>query len=205
MERLGQTIHRGPGYVFIKEGEETDHALLIRKGHVQVTAGTPPRLVAIRGAGEIVGEMAGIRQKPRSASIEALDDVEVLLVPADKWLRFLYDNPRAMHAQLVAKDERLEQATRKIAESDLAVEQRLAKVLVELAEIGLGARGQEGIILRYSQQDLARLIGASPDSVKKIIRLFKANGIVGTGRQMTIILNLDGLRDVAAGNLSDAL
>jgi CRP-like cAMP-binding protein len=204
LERVGQTIQRERGYVFIREGEDTDHALLIQKGHVQVTAGEPPRLIAIRGAGEIVGEMAGMTRRPRSANIEALDDVEVLLVPADRWLEFLYKHPRAMHAQLVAKDERLEQATRRIAESDLAVEQRLAKVLVELTEVGLGASGKEGVVLRHSQQDLARLIGASPDSVKKIIRLFKARGIVTTGRQATIIADLPALRDVAGGRLADS-
>lgn len=199
---VGATIRRGEGYIFISEGEETDHVLLIRKGHVKVMAGTPQRMVAIRSAGEIVGEMAAVRRKPRSASIVALDDVEVLLLRADQWLHFLFENPRAMLAQLYAADERLEQATKKIVESDLAVEQRLAKVLVELAEI-LGAPGNEAVVLRFSQQDLATLSGASLDSVKKIIRIFKSMDIVRTGRQVTTIIDLPALHDVASGNVPD--
>jgi CRP-like cAMP-binding protein len=149
--------------------------------------------------------MAAVRRKPRSASVIAFDDVEALYLPAARWLRFLYDHPRAMHAQLFASDERLDQATRKIVESDLAIEQRLAKALVELEDSGLGTHDEEGVVLRLSQQDLAALTGASLDSVKKIIRGFKSRDVVGTGRGTMIILNSAALRDIARGDLTASL
>lgn len=200
LESIGRVINRPAGHIFIIQGEETDFALLIRKGHVKVVVGKPPRIVAIRGPGEIVGEMAAIRQKPRSASIIALDEVEVLHLPAGDWLRFLYEHPRAMHAQLVAVDERLDQATRKIVESDLAIEQRLAKALVELVDSGVGRRGADGVVLRFSQQDLATLTGASLDSAKKIIRTLKEGRLIGTGRQTLVIRDVAALGEIADGN-----
>jgi CRP/FNR family cyclic AMP-dependent transcriptional regulator len=200
LESVGRVINRPTGHIFISEGEDTDFALLIRKGHVKVAMGRPPRIVAIRGHGEIVGEMAAIRQKPRSASIIALDDVEVLHLPAGEWLRFLYEHPRAMHAQLVAADERLDQATRKIVESDLAIEQRLAKALVELVDSGVGASSKDGVVLRFSQQDLATLTGASLDSVKKIIRTLKDGKLIGTGRQTLVVHDIAALVEIADGN-----
>ncbi len=202
LESIGQTLHRPAGHIFISEGEETDFALLIQKGHVKVVVGKPPRTVAIRRSGEIVGEMAAIRRKPRSASVIALDDVQVLRLPADEWLKFLYNHPRAMHAQLLAVDERLEQATRKIADSDLAVEQRLAKALIELVESGVGEPNEGNVVLRFSQQDLATLTGSSLDSVKKIVRAFRNSRIIGTGRQTTIVLDLAFLRKIADGKLT---
>ncbi|HEX6342947.1 Crp/Fnr family transcriptional regulator [Umezawaea sp.] len=200
LRSVGRVIHRQEGHVFISQGEETDFALLILKGHVKIVVGKPPRIVAIRGPGEIVGEMAAIRQKPRSASIIALDEVEVLHLPATEWLKFLYDHPRAMHAQLYAADERLEQATRKIVESDLAVEQRLAKAIVELVDSGVGTPGEGGTLLRFSQQDLATLTGASLDSVKKIIRTFRDERLVDTGRQTLLIRGIGDLAQIADGN-----
>ena len=53
--------------------------------------------------------------KPRTASVFAFDDVEVLYLPAEEWLRFLYKHPRAMHAQWATTAERTEQAVKKIA------------------------------------------------------------------------------------------
>lgn len=200
LEPLGHVFHREAEHVFISQGEETDFALLIKKGHVKVVVGRPPRIVAIRGPNEMVGEMAAVRQKPRSASIIALNEVEVLHLPAVEWLKFLYRHPRAMHAQLFAADERLDQATRKVLESDLAVEQRLAKALIDLVDSGVGTHNEKGVGIRFSQQDLATLTGASLDSVKKIVRTFKNGQLISTGRQALVIHDVAGLVEIAAGH-----
>ena len=152
----------------------------------------------------MIGEMAAIRRKPRSASVYAIDQVEALSLPAARWLRFLYDHPRAMHAQWVAEAERTEQATRKIVESELAVGQQLAKALIELTDSGIGERTSKGPVeLRLSQQDLAAMIGAKKlDSVKKVIRQLKAAGTLATGRQQITILDPAVLRDIANGDLA---
>jgi CRP-like cAMP-binding protein len=204
LERIGHTIHRSAGQPFFLEGEPGDFALLIKKGHVKALRGTPPRIIDIRGPGDIVGEMAVVRKKPRMASIVAFDEVEALYLPGATWLRFLYDHPRAMHALLAMTDDMADRATMKNVESELAIEQQLAKRLIELTDGGLGEPAGDGtIVLRLSQQDLAALIGAKKlDSVKKIIARFKAAGIVGTGRQAITVVQPAALRDVADGNLT---
>ena len=204
LEEIGHPIRRSAGNAFMLEGEYGDFALLIKKGHVKVVAGKPPRIVAIRGPGDMIGEMAAIRRKPRSASVFAMNEVEALYLPAARWLRFLYDHPRAMHAQWAAEAERTEQATRKIVESELAVGQQLAKALTELTDAGIGERtSSETVELQLSQQDLAAMIGAKKlDSVKKVIRLLKAAGTIATGRQQITILDLAALRDIANGDLA---
>lgn len=201
LEKSGRTIRRPAGHTFCLEGEQSDFVMLIRSGHVKLTRGAPARILDVRGPGQIVGEMAVIRRKPRMASIIAMDDVEALCLPGDEWLRFLYDHPRAMLAQLAMKDDMAERASRKNAESELAVEQQLAKRVTELTAAGLGEPAADGaVILRLSQQDLAALIGARKlDSVKKAIGRLKASGIVGTGRQAITILQPALLHDIADG------
>ncbi|GAA2582190.1 hypothetical protein GCM10010435_69780 [Winogradskya consettensis] len=204
LEKLGHTIHRSAGHPFFLEGEHGDFALLIRKGHVKAMRGRPPRIIDIRGPGQIVGEMAVIRTKPRMASIVAFDDVEALYLPGGRWLQFLYDHPRAMHALLAMTDDMADRATMKNVESELAIEQQLAKRLIELADSGLGETAAEGtVVLRLSQQDLAALIGAKKlDSVKKVIGRLKGAGIIGTGRQVITVLRPSALREVANGDLT---
>lgn len=204
LEEIGHTIHRSAGHPFFLEGEQGDFALLIKKGHVKATRGRPPRIIDIRGPGDIVGEMAVIRKTPRMASIIAFNEVEALYLPGARWLQFLYDHPRAMHALLAMTDDMADRATMKNVESELAIEQQLAKRVIELADCGLGEPTGDGtVVLRLSQQDLATLIGTRKlDSVKKVIRLLKAADVVDTGRQVITIRKLDVLREIADGNLT---
>jgi CRP/FNR family transcriptional regulator, cyclic AMP receptor protein len=204
LEEFGHAIHRSSGHPFFLEGEQGDFALLIKKGHVKVMRGKPPRIIDIRGPGDIIGEMAVIRRQPRMASVIAFDDVDALYLPGAKWLRFLYDHPRSMHALLAMTDDMADRATMRNVESELAIEQQLAKRLVELADFGVGERDRSGaVVLRMSQQDLAELIGAKKlDSVKKVIRQLKAEGIIDTGRQVIKLHDLDALHDIADGNFT---
>lgn len=190
---------RPPEHVFFREGEETDEVLLIKKGHVKVVAGKPGRIAAIRKPGDIIGEMAFLRRKPRSASIIAYDEVLALRIAGQEWLNFLYAFPRAMHAQLVAADERLDQATKKFVGSDSAVERKLARVLIELLALDLGERAGDGYVLRFNQRDLASLTAASHDAIKKIIRKLKEAEILDTGRQVVEIWDQEKLEEIASG------
>jgi CRP/FNR family transcriptional regulator, cyclic AMP receptor protein len=202
LESLGHGISRSAGQPFFLEGEPGDFALLIKKGHVKAMRGKPPRIIDVRGPGEIVGEIAVMSQAPRMASIVAFDDVDALYLPGAQLKRFLYAHPRAMHALLIMSGDMTNRATRKNIESELAIEQQLAKRLIELVNNGLGELADDGaILLRLSQQDLASLIGAKKlDSVKKIIRLMKASGIINTGRQVISILDINMLREISDGN-----
>ncbi|MFD8318234.1 Crp/Fnr family transcriptional regulator [Kitasatospora purpeofusca] len=202
LEEIGNPISYTVNSVLFGEGEETKFALLIRKGLVRVQTGSPARIVAIRGAGEMVGEMAAARHRPRSASVFAMTEVDALHLPAGLWLQFLYDHPRAMHAQLVAAEERLEEATRKSVDSFLGVEQRLAKVLVEFEAKGAGTVIDGRFAVQLSQRELADVVGASRESVVQVIRALKGREVVSTGRQATIIEDLEALRSIARGELT---
>jgi CRP/FNR family transcriptional regulator, cyclic AMP receptor protein len=202
LERVGTVIHRTPGSLLFGEGEETDFALVIRKGTVRIAKGGSGRVISLRGAGQPVGEQAAIRKKPRSASVYAIDDVEALLLSAPAWRQFLYSNSRAAVALLALSYDRQDESDRKLVESSsLAVEQRLARQLIDLVDDkGLGERSGDGIALKpFSQVDLAQLIGASRDAVVPVIRALKKSGIVATGWKQIIIVDPVALRGIARG------
>lgn len=200
LESVGHVIHRPAGSLLFGEGEETDFVLVLRKGTVRIVKGGSARVISMRGAGQVVGEQAAIRKKARAASVFAEDAVEALYLSANAWRQFLLEHPRAALAQLAVSYDRQDESDRKLAESSLAVEQKLAKALVELESKGLGVRAEDGIVLRFSQLDLASLVGASRDAVVPVIRALKANDIVRTGRQRIIIRKLDALREIARGD-----
>lgn len=200
LEAIGDVIRRPRGHVLMREGERTNFALMIRKGYVQIQVGDRDRVVAIVGPGEIVGELAAIRNGPRTATVVSIHDVEALYIAGEKWLEFLDSNPRVNRAVTAMLADRLDATNRKKVESDLSVEQRLAKVFLELENKGLASASDEGAELHFSQLQLASLAGASRESVVQVIRTFKGKGIVTTGNRTVTLLDLNMLRKIAKGD-----
>ena len=76
-----------PGSLIIQEGDRGDSAYMIVSGQcrafrtIDAEEGTPAQeTLAIMGAGEVFGEMALILDEPRAASVEAVDEVTVLVL-----------------------------------------------------------------------------------------------------------------------------
>ena len=201
LELIGHPIRYPRGSILFGEGEETDFALLIHKGHVKITVGSRERIVGIRGPGEVVGEMAAIEAEPRSASVYAMTDVEALYVSAAKWREFLDAHPSVMRGLLLLLAGRLREATRKQAEAGyLALERRVAMSLLELAEM-IGESDEDGISLVISQAELGGLVGTSRETVSQVIGQLKQWGIIRTGRQRVLIHDQEKLSAVASGDV----
>ncbi len=83
-----------PGEVICQEGEPGDALYLIRSGHAAIVKGgfDAPVVLACRGAGEFVGEMALLEDLPRSASVVALDEMQLLVVEHEDFLSLLSGN-----------------------------------------------------------------------------------------------------------------
>ena len=193
------------GSILMGEGERTNFALLLQRGHVKIVSGPLGRIVGIRSAGEFVGEMAAIRNKPRSASVFALNDVQALFLPAAQWLNFMVSNPRVAMALVYLTEERLDEATMKNVESLFGTQQKLAKALLELESKGLGTKSEEGTLLRFAQADLANISGISIDSAKQGIAAFKNKGLVHVGRQAITLKKLDEIEAIARGDFTASL
>lgn len=79
------------GEVIMSEGETGDALYIIWSGQVLVFVGdvTCPTILGYRGAGEILGEMALLENRPRSASVVAVGDVRLLKISRDKFYELL--------------------------------------------------------------------------------------------------------------------
>ncbi|SRR6266540_877374 len=100
------------GDSIIVEGEHTSDAYVLERGSVEVyLAGPPERRLRILKAGEIFGEMALITEQPRSASIRALEDVEVRVIHRDDLLVIWQHDPGALLPVLKVLCERVRTLT----------------------------------------------------------------------------------------------
>jgi eukaryotic-like serine/threonine-protein kinase len=75
--------HAAPGELILREGEPGDDAFFIRTGHCEVSTVQNGVKVVLRalGPGEVFGETAVFTGQPRNASVQALDAVDLIVVP----------------------------------------------------------------------------------------------------------------------------
>lgn len=180
------------------EGDRADRVLILEQGMAKAVVwseeGTET-ILALRGPGEILGELAAVDGGTRSASVVAVEAVCALTLSLDQFHDFLESNPKASLVLLSTIAARVRDASRRQAEFgtfDASV--RLARLLVELAD-AYGTDGQDGLRVRLlSQEELASLCGTSRDSVARALRQLRDAGIIETGRRAVTIGDLEALR-----------
>jgi signal transduction histidine kinase len=100
------------GQVICREGEPGDAMYLIRSGHAAIVKGdfSAPIVLACRGAGEFIGEMALLENLPRSASVVALDEVYLYQVTREDFQRMLSHSTKLDLGMLRKLSSRLREA-----------------------------------------------------------------------------------------------
>jgi CRP/FNR family transcriptional regulator, cyclic AMP receptor protein len=186
MLELGTVREFAPMAVLLRQGETTSHAFLLVDGCVKITATTPDghlALLAIRAAGELIGELACMDGQPRIATVTTAGRVRTRLLAQPEFLRFLERHPDVALAVSSSVASKLRWATRRRLDfGNCEVSVRLARILVELAAtygISVGTWIEIGVPL--TQPELAALVGAAEPTVHKALTRLRREGIVDTG------------------------
>jgi CRP-like cAMP-binding protein len=184
----------------LRVGAAGDDALIVFAGRVKLVAyGAENRevVLAIRGPGELVGEMAALGGQRRTATVIAVDDVEVGILRAETLRAFLLEHPDAALVLMRMLVRRLTEATRDVI--DLATQDsigRVAKRLLELAaDHGTPVEGGTRIELSLTQDELASWTGATRETVSRALRLMRRLGWVTTDHRRITIVDADALRE----------
>jgi signal transduction histidine kinase len=103
---------REPGTIIFREGEEGDTVYLIRSGQIAAVTGdlSAPTFLGCRGPGEVIGEMALLENRPRSASVIALEQVRLLGFDGEGFHRLLRQSPAASLSIMALLSSRLREA-----------------------------------------------------------------------------------------------
>jgi CRP/FNR family cyclic AMP-dependent transcriptional regulator len=162
-------------------------------------------LLSFIGPGEVFGELALLDDLPRSASVVAIELCRLLVVPRQSFRSLLLQMPslglrllKAMAGHVRRLSARTEDAT------TLDVRTRLAKTLLDLSDrFGMpGLRGSTRITVRFSQQELGRLVGATREMINRCLGELARRRVVRHERGLLTIFKLDALRALAEGSAS---
>ncbi|MEU5693104.1 Crp/Fnr family transcriptional regulator [Actinosynnema sp. NPDC020468] len=191
-----------PGDVLVHEGEHTDHVLLVLFGYAKVTAGDVDggvALLAIRGSGDLIGELAALDGEPRSATVVAVNRVRAAVISRGRFHDFLLRHPVAAEAVTRSVAAKLRWANRRRVDfSGCTVKVRIARVLLDLAA-NFGRPTSDGvhIAVPLTQPELAALVGAAEPTVHKVLADLRKRALVRTGYRAVTVLEHTALRALA--------
>lgn len=203
---LGATRDFKPGATMCHEGEPATYLYVLVTGWVKiikVTSEGDERVEALRGNGDVVGEMAGDISGEmagrRTATLEAVGPVRALIVLHERFHTFLDGNPRAGRAYRKALTQRMRDTAAQLSQQPVTSgAQRLALRLLELAERhGTEADGVVEVVIPLSQKELASLAMTSRATVTRALRNWRDRSIVRTGPRHVTITNVTSLRQIA--------
>ncbi|MFB4300729.1 Crp/Fnr family transcriptional regulator [Actinomadura sp. NTSP31] len=210
LESRGRVRDFARGDALFVEGDQSSWVAVLLRGRVKAFSYREhggEALLAVRGPGALLGEVAAIDGLPRSATVSALEPAQALAVTSDEFMAFLQAHGRVSIIIMRMLCQRWRDADRKRVEFGMFdATGRVAQRLVELAErFGqpyegrAGAPGRAGgqsvrITLNLSQEELAGWVGASREAVSKALRTLRRHGWIETGRRRLIVHDLQALR-----------
>jgi CRP/FNR family cyclic AMP-dependent transcriptional regulator len=199
---LGRIRVFAPGAVICVEGEPATHVFVLVDGLAKILSSTVDgheQTLALRGNGDLVGEIAGQTTGYRNATVQAIGTVRALIVAYEKFTSFLDAHAGAGNAFRNVVTRRWNDADsmqRSFPVTNGA--HRLAVVLLDLAA-RFGSETDHGvhIAVPLSQEELASLASASRATVTRALSNWRQRGIIRTGQRDTTITGLDALKRIA--------
>ena len=174
------------GEVIFHQEDLADRMHMIVDGRVRVSITSEDgreKDIALLQQGECFGEMALLDGSNRSATATAVEASETFALYRQDFLE--------THPEVVAKitsllTHRLRSVNQMLGDmAFLDVPTRMAKQLLELADSNSGGNGPVEVLM--GQEELARMVGASRETISRALNSFRRLGILSTShRRITI-------------------
>jgi len=196
--RVALVRRYAPRETVVNQDDDSGDLFAVLSGRLKVTwsdAEGGEVLLSILQTGDVFGEIALLDERPRSATVAAMEACELLVVERRGFRALLGSVPSLAQNLLQMMARRMRDLSNRTQNmSVLNAESRLAKVILQLAE-RFGKEEPDGgilLTLKLSQQELANMVGASRELVNRYLRAWEEQGIIELAQGRIVI------RDVAA-------
>jgi CRP-like cAMP-binding protein len=181
-----------PGTTLSEEGRGPDQVHVLLSGRVEVFRDDPAghrTVLAMRTAGDVIGELSAIDGLPMSATSVVLEPGCALALGADRFATLWRQRPTLARATTTAVVHRLRASDDGRIRQRADVRDRTVLTLLDLAGSGTGPA-----LVRITQQRLADLVSASLVSVTRTLDELRGDGVIATNRGRIEIIDPVRLR-----------
>ncbi len=200
------------GDIVYGEGQPCDRFIIVISGRLSMLK------TSVEGREKVVSEvrprqhfgLAEIVTGRRSnATIEAVEPSEIITLQKDDLVQTLLENPKMCYQLMQVMAGTILDLADQVEEMSFEpVSVRLASLLVLLADRE-GIRRGDDVLIRtaYSHQQLARRLGASRETVTRMLKRFREHEWVTTDGRRLVVINREGLVNLieSGGMDSEAL
>jgi CRP-like cAMP-binding protein len=175
------------------EGERRAHPSVILDGFMRLERGNPDgsrAVLALRGPGEIIGEMPTLDGGPQPTEANALTAAEILTIPTWLFEDVLAANPMACAAVAMGLAQQLRWAYEVCSDRVNGVaKSRVAGRILDIADVlGVVRDGAVEMVAPISQADLAGMAGVCRESATRVIGDLRRTGAIAySGRRLRIL------------------
>jgi CRP/FNR family transcriptional regulator, cyclic AMP receptor protein len=173
--------------VIFREGDASDTCYVVENGHARaVREHVDGRSIALAhfGPGDIFGELAMFDDERRSATVEAIEDVDAIAILGADMRRLLREHADISYKLVIALGRRLRETNERLArQSFQTVQSRVAGVIAQLVEQARAEGAEDGdVLVICTQAEVAQLAGSSRESASRFLAVLERAGIVSQGR-----------------------
>ncbi len=179
--------HFAAEQIVFRENDTSSACYFIRSGHAcALREHADGRVITLArfGPGDIFGELAMLHDERRSATVQAVDEMEAISVLGPDMRRLLGEHPEIAIKLIVALGHKLRETNERVAGlSFQTVQSRVARVLSQLVQAAQSeGAGDHDVVITSTQAELARLAGSSRESASRFIAVLERAGIISQGR-----------------------
>ena len=192
-----RSVRRGTS--LFHEGDKGDELYIVSTGKLKVGRESPDgreNLLSVVGPGEIIGELTLFDPGPRSSTVTAVAQSELLSLKHEDLLTWLQERPQAAMNLLRALAQRLRRTNETVGDLVFSdVPGRVAKALLDMKD-RFGKPAPDGVLVPHdlTQEELAQLVGASRETVNKALADFAARGWIRLEARSVVILDMNRLQ-----------
>lgn len=181
---LARPMKVSAGTILFENGDPGNGCYFIEDGSMKVfilSADGDEQLLAVLGVGDVVGELALLDGRPRSATVSALKDCKLAFLEKAAFEAFADENPAVYRHMLRIVGKRLRYANDALAaRSFLPLTGRVAQTLLQLSDTFGKPLDNGRVLIHYklSQADIANMAGAARENVSRVLNGWKREGLV---------------------------
>lgn len=184
--------------IIFYEGHPVVGLYCVRSGKIKLYKSSPSgkqQILKIARVGEILGHSSLFANAPHIASAEAMEESDICFLDKHRFLLLLQAHPSISSKLLGQLGRELNRSEEQVLDfAYKSVRVRLVEFLMTLRRsFGVHKEGDDRLNISLSREELAQAVGASVETVVRLLSEFRSEGLIGLEGKDIVILRPERL------------